>query len=125
MIGFCYSIYFILIGQLDTSTWPRWFELPIAFDTSSILGWYLYLIGVAILDVMYTVFMVTSTTYFVCCCFYIGAMGEHFDFIVHSIQADFYDFDQKTSNPYQCKVFNDEIMGKMRKIIGIHVEIDE
>lgn len=124
-IGFFYSIYFIWIGQYDTSTWPRWFELPLPFDTASIWGWYLYFIGVTILDLMYMVFMISATTYFVGCCCYIEAMCEHIDRIVQTIQSDFSDYEQRKFNPHQCKVFDSQIMQQIEKIIGIQVEISE
>lgn len=101
-----------------------WFELPLPFDTASIWGWYIYYITASVLELMYILCMVSATTYFVSCCFYIGAMCDHFDFVAHSIQKNFNDDNHKEMNPYQRKMFNEKIMAKMRKAIQIHMEID-
>lgn len=124
-IGFFYSIYFILIGQYDTSTWPTSIELPLPFGTATIWGWYLHFITFTILDLMYMVFMISATTYFVCSCLYINAMCDHIDLIRQSIQFDLNDFGQSKLNPSQWKAFNEKSMGKIQKIIAVQVEINE
>lgn len=36
----------------------------------------------------YALTVVSITAYFVCCCFYIGAICDHFKFLIHSIEKD-------------------------------------
>lgn len=128
VVGFFYSIYFILTGQFDTTAWPMWFELPVPFDTTLIWGWYLYLLAIAIFDLMYMLCMISVSTYFMSCCCYLEAMCKHIDCIVHSVQLKFDKYNNEIDSRKR-KVFQDEIPIKLQtamlKLIKIHIEINE
>lgn len=80
-----YSIYCILTGNLDTTTWILPYKLSVPFDTRTIHGWYCLWFIQTNVGISYSVVMVTISTYFACCCFYIDGICEHFDYLIHSI----------------------------------------
>lgn len=127
-MGFFYSIYFILIGQYDASTWPRWYALPVPFDTALIWGWYLYFLAAAIFDLIYILLMVSATAHFVGCCYYIEAMCKHIDRIVRSVQWDFIEYNNETDS-CKRKAMKGNIPRKIQtailKLIHTHIEINE
>lgn len=83
-----YSVYCILTGNCDTSTWILPYKLSVWFDTASIQGWYWLWFVQANVGLTYSLVMITISSYFVCCCFYIGALCDHFDYLIHSLNDD-------------------------------------
>lgn len=80
-----YSIYCILTGNLDTTTWILPYKLSVPFETRTIHGWYCLWFIETQIGISYSMVMVNISTYFVCCCFYIVGICEHFDYLIHSI----------------------------------------
>lgn len=86
--AFFYSIYCIHVGNYDTSKWILPYELSVPFDTKEIWGWYLLWLIQVNIGFTYSTTQIASSSYFMSCCFYIGAICDHFDYIIHSIQND-------------------------------------
>lgn len=80
--AFFYSIYCIFVGNYDTSTWILPYLLSVPFDTSKIGGWYLLWIVEANIAFTYSTCLIGLSSHFMSCCFYIGAVCDHFDFLI-------------------------------------------
>lgn len=83
-----YAIYCISIGNLDTSTWILPYKMCVPFDTRSPLGWFAMWFVQTQTGISYSAVLVTISTYFVCCCFYIVGLCEHFDYLIHSLEEN-------------------------------------
>lgn len=81
-----YSIYCISIGNLDTSTWILPYTLSVPFNTRSIHGWYALWFIQTQIGISYSAVLVTISTYFVCCCFYIVGLCENFDYLINTLE---------------------------------------
>lgn len=82
--SFVYSIYCVWNGDYDTSKWILLFNLIVSFETSTLWGWYLIWFIQVNMAVIYVLGMITTTSYFVCSCFYIEAICDHFAQLLHS-----------------------------------------
>lgn len=83
-----YSIYCICMGNVDTSTYYLPLRIAAPFSIDSLLGWYIFWVFQFITGVTY-MFSVVATLYFVCCCFYLGALCDHFDHLIESLDDEF------------------------------------
>lgn len=81
-----YSFYCLLTGNLDTTTWILPYRMSVPFNTKPIHGWYLFWFLQANTGMSYSLVMVTISSYFVCCCFYIEAVCKHFDYLIYSLK---------------------------------------
>lgn len=81
-----YSIYCMLTGNRDTTTWILPYRMIVPFDTVSIHGWYLLWFIQSNVGFSYSVVMVTISSYFACCCFYIQTLCDHFEYLIDSLK---------------------------------------
>ncbi|XP_055305885.1 odorant receptor 22c-like [Sitodiplosis mosellana] len=81
-----YSFYLIRFGNFDTSTWFLPFTMVVPFDTSSVEGWYWFWFIQFSASLSYIMCMVSVSSYFMCCCFYIEAICDRFGVIINSIR---------------------------------------
>lgn len=121
---FIYSIYCILTGNTDASTWPVGFESSLPFDTKTICGWYLQLLITASMDFAYIIWMLLGTAQFIGSCIYISAMCEHFDSIMQKVQANIKQ-NRGEKNPRKFSGIRAKIYTKIREAIEIHGAIYE
>lgn len=108
-----YSIYCITVGNLDTSTWVIAFNIVVPFDTQSLFGWYLQWLIQLSMSISYVLSVVSVTSYFVCCCFYIQTICDHFDMLVKSIEQKDGEIGERTQEK------------KIIEAIEIHVKVFE
>lgn len=117
---FVISIYFVIIGNFDTSTWILPLHMVVPFSTDSLFGWYLLWWIQWSMGIFYGLCTVVITAFFVCCCFYIEAICEHFDFIIQSMNADV--------NPKSQKKFSNEnpnVIQKFIEALKVHETLSE
>lgn len=82
-----YSIYCMLNGNYNTSSWLQPYNLVVPFETESIFGWFkLYLVQ-CYLGTVYSLSKSSVTSYFMSCCLYVTALCEHFALKVAEIKA--------------------------------------
>lgn len=81
-IAVFYTICRIYVGNFDTSSWPHLFNFAVPFDAKSVFGWYLLWFIQFIVDFLHVFCMVFNSSYFVCCCYYVEGICEHFDFVM-------------------------------------------
>lgn len=94
-----FSIYCICVGNFDASTYylPMRFLPPYHIDT--LLGWYPFWALQFICSISYLCGTVVVTMYFVSCCYYLGALCNHFDYHLELVDAEF----EKNSNPINAR----------------------
>lgn len=109
---FLCGMYYIYVGNFDITTWPALDVIPI--QPTSIWEWYILLVSYATLDFAYTICMISATTYFVSCCFYIEAIRKHFDQLMHLAQQDV---------PFYNRSYGK--IDELSSAIKTHVEINE
>lgn len=114
-----FSFYCIIVKNYDTSTWILPFTLWVPFNTERLLWWYLLLFIQFSMGMAYSMSQVTITAYFVCCCNYITAICEHFNFLMKSIRADV-EFNLIESNLFLYQKRCREIEGKLASAVDVH-----
>lgn len=84
-----FSIYCICVGNFDTSTYYLPLRLAPPFSIDSIIGWHLFWAIEFACGVAYLCGTVVVTMSFVCFCFYLEALCDHFESLMESIDAEF------------------------------------
>lgn len=119
-----FSLYNIFTGNLDVSTWALPMDLSVPFDTNTLWGWYLMWFFQFNISICYVSCTITITTYFVCCCIYIGAICEHFrfmyDFAMENVEQN-----RNEKNPQEYERRRFLINEQMGKAANIHAKIFE
>lgn len=85
--AFFYPMYCMYIGNWDASTWPLPFNYVVPFDESTVWGWYLMWLIQTNSAISYCLGATSTTSYFMTCCLYIGALCDHFDLFAHSVDV--------------------------------------
>lgn len=122
--AFSFSIYCIATGNLDTTTWPLPLNLVMPFDTKPIWGWYLFWFIQFCMSLSYITCMVAVTTYFICCCYYIDAICNHFNYLVQSIE-EYVDQNKENRKARMSKLANNKIKLQSHELIKLHMKILE
>lgn len=117
-----YSVYQICIGNLVTSTWPALYDLSVPFDSSTIWGWYLLWLVTLAVNASYILCLTSVVTYFVSCCFYLGAMCDHFNFTMRSTEALVKQNQQEKSRQMYITNYR-KIVDQVQKSIEIQIQI--
>lgn len=122
VVAFMSSIYSILVGNLDTSTWVLPFSLISPCNAETIWGWYfLFCMNCCIL-ISYAVCISTTTSYFISGCLYIGAIYDHFNTLIDSLKDDFQPVDATES--VQPMKFTQKMHESVREKLHAAVEIN-
>ncbi|XP_031637695.1 uncharacterized protein LOC116350104, partial [Contarinia nasturtii] len=119
-----YSIVCIANGNRDTSTWKLLYFFSLPIDRDTIHRWYIFWYVDTSIGVTYSLILITISTYFVCCCFYLGGICDHFDFLTYSLNEEVKQLNkEKNVAKYQQKY------GKMKdnvaQTVNIHIKLYE
>lgn len=120
---FVYSIFCICIGNVDTSTWSL--PIPVALPHSTFLEWYSALFFETNIGFTYSFMMVTTTSFFVCGCLYIGAICDHCNLLIESIHEDNNRIINEWKNATETRKQHQRVNEKFIKAIKIHVRAHE
>lgn len=85
--AFFYPMYCMYVGNFDASTWPLPFNYAVPFDETTFWGYYLMWFIQANSAMAYCLGTTSTTSYFMACCLYIGALCDHFDSLAHSVDG--------------------------------------
>lgn len=88
IIALAISIYCIHIGNLDTSTYFLPLRVAQPFDIDTLPKWYFFYVLQLTFGITYILSVVVATSYFVCCCFYLEALCDHFDYLIEMVDAE-------------------------------------
>lgn len=119
-----YSLYCILRGNYDTSAWTLPLDVAVPFDTTTLGGWYSFWFIQMNTDLAYAGSFILITSYFVCCCFYIGAICDHFDFLFDSIVEDI-DGNRVETDLKKYQKRQQQIEIKIGRMIKVHMKMTE
>lgn len=112
------SFYSIAIGNFDIATWFLPFDFTVPFDTENLLGWYLLWTYNVLCNMAYTTCLSSTSSYFVCCCLYLGGLCDHFDLFIqevhHEVQRNRHEI-----NPQKIQESNQIVVNYLRKAIDI------
>lgn len=115
----------IFLGHADdTSKWNLPIELVVPVDTTRIFGWILNWFFQFDMCFVYLVHMITTTTHFAGCCYYIMTMCAHFERIMTSIQNDAEKVKAEELIQKRQKIWNNA-EEKLQRAIQLHVRIYE
>lgn len=78
----------LLHGNYETSGWGLMYDLVLPFDKTKIWGWFMTWFTQFNVGFSYSLVLVSITSYFVCCCFYMAAICDHFDYLMETIKKD-------------------------------------
>lgn len=113
-----YAFYNVWAGNLDTSTYFLPFSMDIPLNTKVIAGWLVLWLIQFNMSLAYITCMVTITSYFVSCCFYIDTICTHFDCIIESNR-------QKSGSKQGESVQDDEKQQRIHEAIRLHINLFE
>lgn len=119
-LSFCYSTVCVCIGNYDTTNWVLQFPMKTPFNKEAVIGWYCIWCIQFIQSFSYAICMVTLTTYFVCCCFYIVTLCDHFQELCRLINKDV-DQIQKVKNLPNSQNMYQRISKRLYQAIDLHV----
>lgn len=86
LVSLCSSVFMVFTGNFDTSKLILPFTFAVPFDTETMWGWYLLWFIQLNVGVSYGKTMISITSYFICCCFYIETICDHFNLVIESIE---------------------------------------
>lgn len=119
------SISSILAGEYDTSAWSLPMQMSVPFDTTVISGWYLLWFIQLNESLTYAFCMITTTFYFVCCCFYINTLCDHLELSFRTIEQEISENRNDNNSNIHRRKFTYIIEEKLFNAIKLHVEILE
>lgn len=122
--AFFYSIYCLSTGNRDTSTWILPYTISVPFDTKTIQGWYMLWVIHTNIGVTYDAIMINISSFFVCCCFYIAGICEHFDWVINSLNDDV-TFIRSEKNSADIQKRHIAMKKKLAKSVKIHIHLFE
>lgn len=117
-----YAAYCILMGKYDTSSWYLSFNVVLPFDKTKLFGWFLTWAAQFSMALAYALPMVSLTSYFISCCFYIHTMCKHVTNIMDSVQRDVEDNLVEIS-PSKILKKRQKILNQLIEVVKLHVEI--
>lgn len=124
IVTFSVSVYNILSGNFVTSTWLTTYNLVLPFNTRCIWKWYLQFFIHFNMGMSYSSCNIPTTSFFVSCCMYIGAISDHFVLSIRSFNKKIKKM-QETNNSRSYRKLYIIVEEKLRKSIEIHNKLYE
>lgn len=119
VVALIYAFYNISIGNMNTSTWFLPFSMDPPFNTESFTGWFILWFFQQNMSLAYITCMVTITSYFVCCCFYIETMCNHFDLLMRLKR------EKSNTKRRESKENGPRFKEKLHEAVKLHINIFE
>lgn len=119
-----YSFYCMFIGNFDTSTWILPYTVSVPFSTKEIWKWYILWFLQTNMGFTYSLSTVISSAHFVCSCFYIGAICNHFNLLIEYIQKDVLLYEEE-KNRVKCQYLRKNITKTLTQAVKLHVKAFE
>lgn len=110
--------------SVDTSTWNLPFSVVMPFDMRTIWGWFLTWLYQFNICFAYSIYMVTTTTHFVCLCHFIVGICNHFAQLIESVKSDTQRIKMQTNNDEHSLRWQNA-KAKLQQSIEMHVNIYE
>lgn len=114
--------------SIDTSEWNLPFAVVMPVNMQTISGWFVAWFYQLNTSIAYGVYMITTTTHFVCLCYWIVGMCNHFSRLIESIRNDTQQIEMQKNNneeeQQQAKRWQ-KAKAKFQRAIEMHVNIYE
>lgn len=123
-ISFATSVYSLLVGNYDTSTWLSTYSLVLPFSADSVVGWYARYFIQCNMGFTYAASMVPVTCFFVSCCVYIGAICEHYNRKITSTNETA-DEIQMTNNALKYESLSGKLAEEISRSVQLHNKLVE
>lgn len=117
-------IYSIAIGNINPSNWKLMYDLILPFDKSQLFGWFVHYFAQFNVGLTYSLILVSVTSYFVCCCFYIDSTCEHFDILINSIRNSI-QFNDTEDETMKVSANWRKVKQQLSEAVNLHVDIFE
>lgn len=117
-------IYSIAIGNINPSDWKLMYDLILPFDKNQLWGWFLHYFAQFNVGLTYSLILVSVTSYFVCCSFYIDSTCEHFDILINSIRNSI-QFNDTEDETMKVSANWNKVRQQLSEAINLHVDIFE
>lgn len=121
VLSFMHTIYCIWTGNTDTSTWFLPYHFVVPFSTETLWGWYILMFIQINLSVAYALCTVSVTSYFMCSCFYLHTICDHFDRLIFSAN----DIIKRRETPKNIQISYKQFKERFCQGIDIHIDIFE
>lgn len=117
-----YPVYSIVVEKCDPETWVLPYKMTVPFDSKSVLGWFLLWFIQCMMSTSYALCVLSTTSYFVCCCIYISTISKHFELLFKSIEND---VDQMNNKNTFSPELSQNAQANLHQAIEVHVKIYE
>lgn len=114
------AFYGILTGNIVTSAWGLPFNIVLPVSKESVSGWFLYWFYSIHIDMIYTLCMILPTSHFVCFCYYIIAICNHFGLIISSVRNDSQQIRKEKNTNKHPKMWRD-VKKKVCRAVDLHI----
>lgn len=114
----------ICIGNTNASAWNLSFDTVLPFKASTVFGWFLDWGFQSNIGFTYAMCMILTTTHFVCFCYYIIAICNHFELMIDSMRFDCKEI-QKEKNIHKHLEMWRSAREKLKQAIEMHANIHE
>lgn len=120
-------IYSIINGNFDASRWKLMYNLIIPFDKADLFGWIMHYFAQFNVGLTYSLILVSITSYFVCCCFYVNSICDHFDYLINLIKdtIELTEVDETGESQPTVQTNWRKVKEQLSEAINLHVEIFE
>lgn len=115
-----YSIYCVLNGNYNTSSWLKPYNLVVPFETESISGWFMLYLIQCYLGTVYSLSKSSVISYFMSCCLYVAALCQHFALIVDQIKE--INTKRLKMKGFELRKANIEVKIKMKELVIHHLK---
>lgn len=119
-----YSVICIANGTFDVSKFFLPFHMAIPFDTTKMFGFYALCAFQYNLGLVYIFCMISTTSYFVCCCLYVEAICNQFNCLIQSFGRTFLRC-QKKKNDEEFHALWNKAINEIKSAVELHVGILE
>lgn len=96
------SVCGMLNGDYDTSKWLLPWSVPFDTNNLTVFQWYLLWFTQFSFGFAYSSSTLTVTSFFVCGCFYLTALCDHFTFLIETIKS-YLEINQNEEKPVEQK----------------------
>lgn len=114
----------IFNGEFDGSAYNLPFNVFVPFNMETVSGWLLTWFLQLNESFKYNIQMITTTIQFVCCCYYIVTMCNHFNLLIDSIRTDSQQIQAKKNSQNRQQMWH-VARAKLQRAIEMHVDIYE
>ncbi|XP_055304812.1 odorant receptor 67a-like [Sitodiplosis mosellana] len=119
---FVQSIYFVFLANSDPTSIALPYYMVVPFDTTTLCGWYLLWFIQCVMSFNYSMGVISTTSFFLCCCIYIDSIRKHMELIFASLKQNIDQIRQVKKRTAYHKLRRD-IQENLHQAIDLHVKV--